>query len=236
LVSADLGRFDARLKGRRVTGRVRGGRLVPYATRGEIDAGALSGRGLEILWVDDAADAFFLHVQGSGRVILDTGRVVRLGFANRNGHSYRSIGRELIRRGALPKHGASMWAIRDWIAANPDQAASLLAANPSYIFFRIIEGEGPIGAQGVPLTPERSLAVDTRFLPLGLPLWLDTVQPGGSDRPLRRLMVAQDTGSAIKGPVRGDFFWGYGIKAARNAGTMKSHGRYYLLIPKTIAP
>ncbi len=207
-------------------------RLVPYHGRPEIEAGALAGRGLELLWVDDPVDAFFLHVQGSGRVVLEDGRVVRLGFAGRNGHPYVSIGRLLIERGEIAREEMSMQAIRRWIAAHPRQGAELMKRNPSYIFFAERPGDGPIGAQGAALTPGRSLAVDRRFVPLGLPVWLDTTDPLDANRPLRRLVIAQDTGSAIKGPVRGDLFWGYGEAAAERAGAMKQRGRYYLLLPK----
>lgn len=207
-----------------------------YLTRSQIGGGALAGRGLELLWVDDPVDAFFLHVQGSGRVAMDDGRVVRLGYAGDNGHAYASLGRELVARGFIAKENLSMQSIRQWIAANPEQGANLMAQNPRYIFFREVVGEGPIGAQGVALTPGRSLAVDPAFVPLGVPLWLDTIDPLDSRVPLRRLMVAQDTGSAIKGPVRGDVFFGFGEAAARQAGVMKAAGRYYLLLPRKAPP
>lgn len=238
-VQADLGAFDPELRGRRVVGRVENGRFIPYHTRGDIEAGALNGRGLEMLWINDPVDVFMLHVQGSGRVVLQDGEVVRVGFAGHNGRAYESIGRTLIERGEL-KPGKADWEdIRTWIRRNPDKAAALFAVNPRFIFFRTIEGipdeAGPIGAEGVPLTPGRSLAVDRRFIPLGVPMWLDTTWPSQPDRPLRRLMVAQDAGGAIKGVVRGDFFWGYGDEALAEAGRMKSTGRYYLLIPTAAA-
>ena len=236
LITADLGLFRDEWKGKRLTGRTANGRFVPYPTRAEIDAGVLTGNGWELLWVDDAIDAFFLHVQGSGRVVMENGQVVRLGFAGRNGHSYVAIGRELIRRGAISRERMSMQAIRAWLKANPDQAAEVMALNPSYIFFDVIDGEGPIGAGGVPLTPGRSLAVDPDFVPLGLPIWLDTTDPLDPKQPLRRLVVAQDTGSAIKGPVRGDLFWGFGENAAAKAGVMKQQGRYFILLPRKASP
>lgn len=234
-VTVDLARFDPELTGRRIVGRVENGRLQPYHARGRIDGGALAQRGLELFWVDDAIDAFVLHVQGSGRVVLPDGSAVRVGFAGHNGLAYRSIGRALIARGDLRPGGASWQDIRAWIESNPDKAASLLAVNRRYIFFREIDGDGPIGAAGVPLTPRRSLAVDHRFVPYGVPVWLDTEWPGAPGRPLRRLMVAQDTGAAIRGPVRGDFFWGYGPDALAFAGKMKSSGRYFLLLPRDAA-
>jgi len=234
LISVDLGRFRADLQGERIYGRVNGSSLVPYYNRRDIDKGVLAGRKLELLWVSDPVDAFFLHVQGSGRVNLPDGSVVRVGFAGSNGLDFVGIGRKLIDDGKVPRTRASMQGIREWLRANPAQATGILQRNPRYIFFREIDGDGPIGAQGVALTPGRSLAVDPAFLPLGVPLWLDTTWPA-SDRPLRRLMVAQDTGNAIKGPIRGDFFWGFGEPALAEAGRMKQRGNYYLLLPKTVA-
>ena len=233
-VKADLGAFDPQLKGHRIVGRIEAGRLVPYFSRRDIDSGALKGRGLEMLWFDDPVDVFMLHVQGAGRVLLPDGSVVRIGFAGHNGLPYQSIGRALIDQGELQSGKASWPEIRDWIRSHPAKATSLFALNPRYIFFRFIEGvppdAGPLGAEGVPLTPGRSLAVDRRYLPLGLPVWLDTTWPS-EQRPLRRLVVAQDAGNAIKGVVRGDFFWGSGKDALAYAGKMQSRGRYYLLIP-----
>lgn len=234
LVSVDLGAFDTDLAGRNLVGRVRDGRLVPYATRGEIEGGYAPARGSEILWLNDPVDAFLLQVQGSGRITLPDGGETRIGFAAHNGHPYRSIGQALIAQGELPAHAASWPGIRGWIRDNPARAAELFAVNPRFIFFRELATDGPIGAQGVVLTPRRSLAVDRRFVPLGLPVWLDTVGPGSDGTPLRRLMLAQDTGGAIKGPVRGDFYWGSGDAALAEAGRMKSRGRYFLLIPNML--
>lgn len=234
-VIADLGAFDSALKGTRVIGRVEGGRFIPYPDRATLEQSHLPGNGLELFWAADRIDVFLLQVQGSGRVVLPDGSVRRIGFDGHNGRPYKSIGRVLIDRGELQPHEASWSGIRNWIDRNPDKANGLLAENPRFIFFREIEGDGPIGAEGLALTPGRSLAVDRRFVPLGVPLWLDTTWPLEPDRPLRRLMVAQDTGGAIKGPVRGDFFWGYGAPALRQAGRMKSQGRYYLLLPNAVA-
>jgi len=236
LISVDLGRFRAEWKGRQIAGRVEGGQLQPYATRTDIDLGVLKGRQLELLWVDDAIDAFFLHVQGSGRVVMPDGSVVRLGYAGRNGHRYTPIGRELVAMGALPADKVSLKTISDWLRANPLAGNEIMARNRSYIFFRVVEGDGPVGAQGVVLTAGRSLAVDRKFVPLGVPLWLDTDEPGASDKPLRRLVVAQDTGSAIKGPIRGDLFFGFGAAAGARAGEMKEKGGYFLLLPKREQP
>ena len=211
-----------------------GGGLQPYPDRAAIEAGALAGRGLELLWVDDPVDAFFLHVQGSRRVSLPDGSAVRVGFAGANGHPFYAIGRAMIDEGILTRENVTAQAVRDWLKRNPAEGAEMMRRNARYIFFRLIEGEGPIGAAGVPLTAGRSLAVDPAFLAYGLPLWLDTTWPE-SGEPLRRLMVAQDTGSAIKGPVRGDLFWGFGEAALEKAGGMKQRGRYFILLPESVA-
>ena len=241
LVSVDLGRFDPELEGRRIAGRVEDGRLVPYADRAAIDAGALTGRGLELFWVDDPIDRFFLEIQGSGQVRLREGGVARLGYADQNGHPYHAIGRDLIAEGAIPREQMSMQAIRAWLETHPERAPELMQRNRSYVFFTelvdLATASGPLGAMGVPLTPGRSLAIDRKFLPLGAPMWLDTTAPEPEgERQLRRLMVAQDTGGAIRGPVRGDVFWGAGPRAAHLAGHMKSPGRLFILLPRNLAP
>jgi membrane-bound lytic murein transglycosylase A len=210
------------------------GRGVTLPSRAQIDAGALAGRGLELLWVDDPVGAYFLHVQGCGQVEMTDGSRVRVGFAAKNGHQYHSIGAELVRRGEVPQEQMSMQAIRAWLTAHPRDAPGLMARNGSYVFFRFVDGDGPIGAQGVPLLPGRSMAVDPGFVPYGVPVWLDTTDPLDKRIPLRRLVVAQDTGAAIKGPVRGDLFWGSGDAAAA-AGLMKQQGRWFLLLPKAAA-
>jgi membrane-bound lytic murein transglycosylase A len=238
LVSVELGQFRPDLKGKRIAGRVREGSLVPYFDRAAIDQGALAGRGLELVWVDDPVDAFFLEIQGSGRVLLPDGSEMRLGYAAQNGFPYVAIGRALLARGALTKEQMSLQTIRDWLLAQPQEAVEVMRSNPSYIFFRQLEGEGPIGSLGVPLTAERSLAVDPLFVPLGALVWVDTTLPAGAPggaRPLRRLLVAQDTGGAIVGPVRGDVFWGQGGEAGALAGSMRQPGRLWLLLPKTVA-
>ncbi|MGZ8995172.1 MAG: murein transglycosylase A, partial [Rhodospirillales bacterium] len=235
LVTIDLGAFRPEWNGQQLIGQLTGQKVVPVPARADIDRGALAGRDLELFWVDSAVDAFFLHIQGSGRVVLGDGRAVRVGFAGKNGRPYYAIGRELIRRGAIAEEQMSMQAIRAWLADHPDEAAAVMAMNPSYVFFREIDGAGPVGAQNVVLTPGRSLAVDPAFIALGVPLWLESEEPL-SGEPLRRLVVAQDTGGAVKGPVRGDLFWGSGAAAGERAGAMKAEGRYYLLIPKPEPP
>ncbi|WP_374370387.1 murein transglycosylase A [Dongia sp.] len=208
-------------------------------TRAEIEAGGLKGQGLEFLWLKDPVDAFFLQVQGSGIVTLNDGGEMRIGYAGNNGHGFVAIGKLMIEEGIIDRDSASMQTIRAWLRANPDRAQELMNRNPRFIFFREVK-DGPVGAMGVTLTAGRSLAVDPAFVPLGLPLWLDTTWPvdhGAIKRgsPLRRLMLAQDTGSAIKGPVRGDFFWGSGEEALKFAGAMKNPGRWFLLLPVTAA-
>ncbi|MEX0808836.1 MAG: MltA domain-containing protein [Dongiaceae bacterium] len=237
MVTVPLGPFRADLEGESIVGRVDGTRFVPYYSHQEIDQGALAGRGLELLYIDDPIAAFFLHIQGSGRVFLADGTEMRVGYAGKNGRPYVAIGRVLADRGEIPLDQVSLQSIRAWLEANPDRAREVMYQNPSFIFFERIDGEGPIGAQGVVLTPSRSIAVDTRLLPLGVPLYVDTVWPAGVDKglPMRRLMIAQDTGGAIRGPVRGDIYWGSGDIAGDYAGQMKSQGRYYLLLPLTVA-
>ncbi|MES1240603.1 MAG: MltA domain-containing protein [Acidobacteriota bacterium] len=236
LVMVDLGDFREELKGQRIAGRVEEGSLVPYPDRKAIDSGALAGRKLELVWVDDPIDAFFLHIQGSGRVKLDVGGEMRVGYAAQNGHPYFAIGRDLIERGALTRETVSMQTIRQWLEEHPDEADDVMARNASYVFFNELKGAGPLGAQGVALTPGRSLAVDRKHWPLGVPIWLDaeapSPRPGEPDRPLRRLLVAQDTGGAIRGAIRGDVFWGHGEDAAEIAGRMKHRGRMWVLLPR----
>lgn len=214
----------------------------PYFTRKQIEQGALRGKGLELVWLKDATDAFFLHVQGSGRIKLDNGNVMRAGFAAKNGRPYTPIGRVLIERGAIARNKMSMQAIRAWLLLNPDKAQEIFWKNQSFIFFRktkILNPRlGPPGAQGIELAARHSLAVDRRFHAYGTPLWLETRTPTGNAgalQPFRRLMVAQDTGSAIKGAVRGDIFFGSGEGPGHAAGLMQSPGRLVLLLPKSLA-
>ncbi len=239
LVTVELGEFRSDLRGRRVAGRIVSGRLRPFPDRAGIERSTKSVKARPIVWVDSAIDAFFLHIQGSGRVMLDDGGVIRLGYAAQNGHPYSSIGALLIRSGDATREQMSMQWLRAWLKDNPGKARRLMARNRSYVFFRVLKGPGPIGAEGVALTPGRSLAVDRKFLPFGIPVWLDVAElPRGKAKAparLRRLMVAQDTGGAIKGPVRGDVFWGFGAKAAARAGAMRAQGRYYILLPRATA-
>ncbi len=239
IIGVDLGAFHEDLAGRRVSGRLQGKSLEPYFDRAAIETGALSRRGLELVWVDDAVDSFFLHIQGSGRVELAGGGIARVGYAGQNGHPYYAIGRELVVRDGVDPKDVSMQSIRAWLDEHPDVADEVMNTNASYVFFRELRGEGPLGSQSVPLEPGRSLAVDRRHHPLGAPIWLDvaapTADPAEGDQTLRRLVVAQDTGGAIRGPVRGDVFWGGGADAAEIAGRMKHSGRMWVLYPTELA-
>jgi membrane-bound lytic murein transglycosylase A len=223
-----------------LAGAMRDGRLQPLPSRAEIEDGALSRRGLELVWVDDPVDAFFLQIQGSGRVILPDGTLLRVGYAGQNGHPYLAIGRLLIEGGAIPRERMSMQAIRGWFAeAGMERAAAVMRANPSYVFFRVVDGlrpdQGPVGAMGVPLTPLRSVAVDRAHVPFGAPVFIAGTDPV-TRRPLRRLTMAQDTGGAIRGPARGDLFWGWGAEAGERAGRMRDDAEFFLLLPRPRPP
>jgi membrane-bound lytic murein transglycosylase A len=233
LVTIDLSRFRSDLGNEQLAGRVNGSRVEPYPTRAEIEGGGLGDLAQPLLWLNDAVDAHILHIQGSGRIRLEDGSVVRVGVSGTNGRPFTGLGKLLAERGKL-EGGSSMPAIRTWLKAHPDEARGIMAGNPRYVFYRLSDGDGPVGTEGVALTAERSLAVDPRYVPLGVPLWLDTTAPSG--RALRRVMMAQDTGGAIKGPVRGDVFWGTGDAAFEQAGRMKSTGRYWLLLPAQRSP
>jgi len=233
LITVELADTYPDLKYKRVRGKLVGKKLVPYSTRAEIDTKPSPLAGSELLWINDIIDVFFLQIQGSGVVQLESGEQLQVGYANQNGHSYKSIGRILVKRGDLPLHKASMQGIKNWARNNVDKLQALLNSNPSYVFFRELPKglPGPLGALGVPITAERSVAVDRKFIPLGAPIFLSTTQPNSS-KPLKQLMVAQDTGGAIKGGVRADFFWGAGNQAGAKAGSMKQQGRIWVLLPK----
>jgi membrane-bound lytic murein transglycosylase A len=238
LLSIDMGSLHPQLRGMRLRGRVVGSTVVPYATRAEMmQSDVLATKVL--FWVDDPIEAFFLQVQGSGRVqLVDTKETVRVAYANQNGHPYRSIGRYLVEKGEMTLDQASAQSIKAWYQANPDRRQELLNANPSYVFFKEEKltkpVKGPKGALGIPLTSERSIAVDPQFVPLGLPVFLATTEPNG-ETPLQRLVMAQDTGGAIKNAVRADFFWGFGADAGEKAGRMKQQGRMWVLLPRVAA-
>lgn len=235
LVMVNLNEFPGDHAGR-IAGRVEGGALRPFEGRTEIENGALENTEA-IVWVDDPVDAFFLHIQGSGRVVLEDGTVMRVGYAGQNGHPYTAIGRVLVERGEMTVDEASMQSIRAWLAGHPSQAAALMQENASYVFFRRIDVADPslgaIGAAGVPLTPGTSLAVDLSFHALGAPAFVATELPDGT--PFRQLMVMQDTGGAIRGPIRGDIFFGFGAEAGEIAGRMRGQGELWVLVPTTVA-
>ena len=241
LLTVDLTELFPELKDKRVRGRVEGRKVVPYWPRADIEKGAAPVADKVLVYVADPVEAFFLEIQGSGRIELADGAVMRVNYADQNGHPYRSIGRVLIDRGDLPLSRASMQGIRAWGEANPDQLRALLDENPSYVFFREVAApapgtldaqiDGPIGTLGVPLLAQRTIAVDARVIPLGAPIFLATTMPL-SATPLARLTLAQDTGGAIRGAVRADYFWGFGPNAGREAGRMRQDGRMWLLWPK----
>jgi membrane-bound lytic murein transglycosylase A len=234
LISVELASVYPELKGLRLRGRLVGNKLLPYPTRKDIETAGNGFKGQPIAWAEDPVDLFFLQIQGSGRIELPDGSHMRVGYADQNGHPYLSIGKLLVERGELKLEQASMQGIKNWGAKNPDKLPALLASNPSFVFFRELPNglSGPLGALGVPLTGGRSIAVDPRFIPLGAPVFLATTQPN-SPQPLNRLVMAQDTGSAIRGGVRADFFWGFGDKAGELAGRMKQRGRMWVLLPRT---
>jgi membrane-bound lytic murein transglycosylase A len=241
LVSVDLGLFHIDVTNKTIAGFLRGAKLMPYPTRGDIDAHGLPSAKI-LFYADDPIDVFFLHIQGSGRVELDDGAFVRVAYAGQNGRPYTAIGRTLMARG-VPKDGMSMQVIRAWLKTHPNDARTVMESDQSFVFFQ----EQPVGdasagaegAQGVALTPEASLAVDLHIHALGVPVFVDAgapdADPNKSEHPFQRLMVAQDTGGAIRGAVRGDVFWGYGARAEAIAGRMKFTGRLYVLLPKMVA-
>ena len=237
MLTIELGGLYPELKNMRLRGRIVGHKVVPYWSRSELEEKGSNLPAKVLLWASDPIALFFLQVQGSGRVQLPDRSMIRIGYADQNGHPYHSIGRWLVDQGELPLEKASMQGIRNWAQQNPERLSELLNTNPSYVFFRELpaNNDGPIGAQGVPVTAERTLAVDPRFTPLGAPVFLSTTYPL-SNQPLNRLMIAQDTGGAIKGPIRADFFWGFGDNAEKQAGRMRQTGQMWLLLPKNMTP
>lgn len=236
----DLVEVDARAFGlssdvASIVGRVDSQKLVPYDVRRAIEQDRdFADRAEVLVWVDDPVDAHLLHIQGSGRVYFPDGTERRIGYAGNNGQKFRGIGGILLSAGVLGRGQGSMPSVADWLRDNPEAGRSYMEENPRYIFFRWIDGPGPIGALGVPLQPKRSLAIDPRYIPYGAPLWLDVDDPDGES--LDGLVVALDTGSAIRGAIRGDYFWGAGAAAFAKAGRMNSQGRYYLFLPRSVAP
>lgn len=242
LIDVDLGLFRPIFRDEKIVGRVIGNRLVPYATRGEIDSDGLA-HAATLFFADDPIAVFFLHIQGSGRIVLENDAIERVAYAGQNGWPYTPIGRVLVQEGALPKEGLSMQVLRAWMKAHPREAKSLMERDLSYVFFK----EAPLGdpslgspgAEGVPLAPGRSLAIDRRFNPLGAPFFVvaktPDPDPARPDHAFARLLIGQDTGGAIRGPLRGDLFFGYGKDAEAVAGRMKAEGKLYVLLPKALA-
>ncbi|MEW4468650.1 murein transglycosylase A [Parasphingorhabdus sp. JC815] len=227
LVDVDLGLFSDDLKNKRIRGKVKGGKLVPFVTRAQIDGGALQGKDLELAYASDYIDFFFLQIQGSGRVAMPDGSVMRIGYDGQNGRDYTAIGRIMRDRGLLAKGKTNMQGIIQWLRANPQEGKKIMHENKSYIFFRELTGPGPIGAMGHPVVGRTSVAVDRNYVPLGAPVFLDMEHDIADG-----LWIAQDTGGAIKGANRFDTFWGAGEDAAQIAGGMSSNGQALILLPK----
>jgi len=249
LVMVELGQFRDALAGQRIAGRVQDGRLLPFESRAEIESAEAWADRLALVWVDSAIDAFFLHIQGSGRVALRDGQTIRVNYDGQNGHPYTAIGRTLIDRGAIAREDVSLQSIAAWLEAHPDEADEVMNTNASYIFFREIAVDdpvlGPPGAQGVALTPLASIAVDRLYYPLGTPVWLDLAltaqildpsnENAGPDyTTFNNLTIAQDTGGAIRGVQRADLYWGSGPGPGASAGLMKQEGTMFALIPKNL--
>lgn len=237
LLVIDLGTVYPEIENMKLRGRLNGRNVVPFYSRAEIMNNPKILSDYEFLWVDDKIELFFLQIQGSGRVELENGEILKIGYAEHNGHPYRSIGKLLVQKGELPLEKASMQGIKQWGQQNPGKIDNLLQQNSRFIFFRELPNDlsGPLGALGVPLTAGRSLAIDPRAVPQGAPVFLATTWPN-TNKPLQRLMVAQDTGNAIKGNVRADFFWGFGSEAENQAGKMKQAGKMWVLMPNEFTP
>lgn len=235
LLTIDLSEVYPQLKDLRLRGRIEGKRIVPYYSRAGIDEGKTQARVL--FWVENPVDLFFLQIQGSGRIELKDGSLIKVGYADQNGHPYVSIGKKLIEMGELSADQASMQGIKNWAEKNPARLTQLLEQNPSYVFFRELPENlsAPLGALGIPLTEQYSIAIDPRTIPLGAPVFLSTTYPNTTD-PLNRLMLAQDTGGAIRGAVRADFFWGFGDQAGAQAGRMKQRGQMWVFFPRGAEP
>ena len=233
LITVDLGEVYPELKSKRLRGKLVGNKLVPYLSRADIDSQGAPLAGNEIVWVEDPVEAFFLEIQGSGIIHFDNGDIMQIGYADQNGYPFKAIGSALIQKKEITMAEASMEGIKSWAKKNISKLREFLNMNASYVFFRKLPNDlpGPIGALGVSIEAERSVAIDPKFIPLGAPIFLSTTQPNTSD-PLERLMVAQDTGGAIRGGVRADFYWGSGDEAGRKAGSMKQQGKIWALLPK----
>ena len=233
LITVDLSEVYPELKAKRLRGKLAGNKLIPYLSRAEIDGQGSPLAGNEIVWVEDPVEAFFLEIQGSGIIQLDNGEAMQIGYADQNGYPFKAIGSTLVQKKEITMAEASMEGIKNWARKNITKLREFLNMNASYVFFRKLPNDlpGPIGALGVSIEAERSVAIDPKFIPLGAPIFLSTTQPNTSE-PLERLMVAQDTGGAIRGGVRADFYWGSGDEAGRKAGSMKQQGKIWILLPR----
>lgn len=236
LIKVNLGAFTPTLSGRAVIGRLKGNALIPYPDRAAINKGAIRDHASVLVWVDSQIDLFFAQIQGSALVALTNGQQILMGYGAANGHRYTAIGGILIAKNQISKHEMSMQNIRSWLQAHSDQAEELLDQNASYVFFRKLPSLQPLGIEQVTLTPERSLAIDMRYLPIGAPVWVDTSISAGNRTNVsyQHLLIAQDTGSAIKGMIRGDIYFGPGESAEQIAGHLNQEGRYWVLLPKNI--
>jgi len=233
LITVDLSEVYPELKAKRLRGKLAGNKLIPYLSRAEIDGQGSPLAGNEIVWVEDPVEAFFLEIQGSGIIQLDNGEAMQIGYADQNGYPFKAIGSTLVQKKEITLAEASMEGIKNWARKNITKLREFLNMNASYVFFRKLPNDlpGPIGALGVSIEAERSVAIDPKFIPLGAPIFLSTTQPNTSE-PLERLMVAQDTGGAIRGGVRADFYWGSGDEAGHKAGSMKQQGKIWILLPR----
>lgn len=233
LITVDLSEVYPELKSKRLRGKLAGNKLIPYLSRAEIDGQGSPLAGNEIVWVEDPVEAFFLEIQGSGIIQLDNGEAMQIGYADQNGYPFKAIGSTLVQKKEITMTEASMEGIKNWARKNITKLREFLNMNASYVFFRKLPNDlpGPIGALGVSIEAERSVAIDPKFVPLGAPIFLSTTQPS-TNEPLERLMVAQDTGGAIRGGVRADFYWGSGDEAGRKAGSMKQQGKIWTLLPR----
>tara|TARA_Y100000746_G_scaffold65188_1_gene53998 strand:+ start:5178 stop:6404 length:1227 start_codon:yes stop_codon:yes gene_type:complete len=233
LITVDLSEVYPDLKYKRLRGRVEGNKLIPYFTREEIANKEYPLQGNELLWVENPIESFFLEIQGSGVIKFEDGSTTQVGYSDQNGHPYRSMGLALIRQGELKRNKVSMQSIKSWARKNKRKLQKFLNANPSTVFFRELPTglPGPIGALGVPISAQRSVAIDRKFIPLGAPIFLSTTEPN-SNNPLNKFMMAQDTGGAINGGVRADFYWGQGKSAGSKAGSMKQSGEMWVMLPK----
>lgn len=233
IVIENLGNFHKSLKGFRIAGTLTNQTLTPYFTRREIHQGALANRQLEIAYVQNPIDLFFMHIQGSGRLELEDGTILNLSYNGTNGYGYTAIGQEMVRQGFITPQEKTMAGVKAWLFENPDKAQDILCCNESYVFFQELpQTVGPVGAAHVILTPEATLAVDPDFIPLGSLVWIDTPHPLNPTLRLQRLMIAQDVGGAIKGPLRGDFYWGIGDDAGKAAGAMQGQSTFHVLVPQ----